>query len=88
MVEYVDQLSIDEVKELAVWARNNGVKRIKMNNVELELTELAFVGALETSPGQPTIRASEELDTDRTLLDEKPENADKDDDMLFWSSGQ
>ena len=73
-----------QLKRLIKWAQTNKVKKLKIDNVEFELSELSFVDSIEVPLDQLMSNMSEyntETLTD-TLKDQKTE----DDQDLFWSS--
>lgn len=77
--------SIDEVKALIVWAKSIGLKRIKVGDIEAEISEVAY--ALESTNPASELPKREELDTMRTWADEAKTEPKNDDEELFWSSG-
>lgn len=76
-------LNIEDIKELIVFCKTQKVKRLKISDVEFELSDIAIIE--ETyNPAEPQKEKSE-----NTLVDSMPKTQKKEeegDDLLFWSS--
>ena len=78
------QLSINELKDLIIWARNQKVKILEVSGIKVEFTELAFIDqvqGLDTGHGpNPEVTAST-----KTFSDDANEE-ELDEALLFHSS--
>jgi hypothetical protein len=78
--------SIQDVKDLIIWAKSIGLKSIKVGDIEAEMSDIAR--ALEaTNTDDPELPKREELETMRTWADEAKTEPKNDEEELFWSSG-
>lgn len=74
--------TVAQVQAFVAWAKAIGLKRAKIGDVELELSDLALLPlASETGP-----KGTEERDTSKTLTDTLTPDAKQEDEDLFWSS--
>lgn len=79
--------TVDSLKEFLIWAKRERISAIKVGEVEVHFSTLAFVESEPDlgSPKPKTPSASEERDTSTTLVDENQDEDDKE--LLNWSSG-
>jgi hypothetical protein len=84
--------SLDALKDFVLWAKDQGVAKIRVGDVELEIAPLATAYALEAklseqalSTGTPVPR-TEERDTSRTLVDDDAMTDKERDELLNWSA--
>lgn len=75
--------SVREFKAFITWAAKNHVKRVKVDGVEFEISEIAFVPELNPPKPSKTKNTEETLAAEST--EEKPV-AITDDPDLFWSA--
>lgn len=67
-----------ELKNFIIWAKNNKIKRVKVGDIEVEISDLAFIedqlplGSQINTPVSPS----------QGEQDEKEEQ-----ELLYWSSG-
>jgi len=79
-------LSINEIKDLILFAKDNKVKNIKVGEFACELSDYAHIEQLSGFEG-PKQNIKEDLDSSKTLTDTNLQEQDTDDDeTLFWSS--
>lgn len=77
--------NIDQLKKLIEWARDKKLKKLKMGDIEFEISELDFIPEEKSTLDfeKPNLG---EYNTD-TLVDTAEEaKSYKDDPDLFWSS--
>lgn len=74
--------SVADVQAFIVWARQQGLKRAKIGDVEFEIADLTV--ALDSEAA--AIKGTEERDTTRTMTDTLTPDAKQEDEDLFWSS--
>jgi hypothetical protein len=80
--------SVDDIKALIIWAKSMGLKRIKVGEVEAEISEVAYALEQAASDSSDTkLPPREELSTARTWADDAPKTPVNEDEDLFWSSG-
>ena len=70
-----------DLKEFILWCQQAKIKAVKVGDVEVQFSDLAFLDVITQQMEQP---ASEERDTSKTLVDTAPEESDEE--LLFWSS--
>jgi hypothetical protein len=78
---------LESIKSLILWAKSNKIKKLKVQDVEVEFSDLAFIEDLVAADlGKPKL--GEEYDSTKTLVDTVNPSEAKDDDesTLFWSS--
>jgi hypothetical protein len=77
--------SVEDIKALIVWAKSMGLKRIKVGDIEAEVSDIAY--AMDAANPDTKLPPREELSTTRTWADEAPKTPVNEDEDLFWSSG-
>lgn len=70
-----------DLKEFLLWCQQARIKAIKVGDVEVQFSDLAFVDIIAA---EPTVKAAEERSTSKTLVDTEPEEVDEE--LLFWSA--
>ena len=70
-----------ELKELIEWAINKKVKSLKLNGIEVELSDIAFIEQLTTT--EAASLSQEKLDVGQF---EEEQQSQDDDETLYWSS--
>ena len=75
--------TIEEVKEFITWAKENKVKNVKLEGIEFEVSDIAFVDALHAPE-----EAYSELTSfgSKDLLDTEEINEEEEEDLLYYSS--
>lgn len=68
-----------DLQEFLLWCQQAKIKAVKVGDVEVQFSDLAFVDIIASEAS-----AAEERDTSKTLVDTAPDEADED--LLFWSS--
>lgn len=68
--------NLDDLKNFIIWARNNKIKKIKVQDMEFEISDLAFIESIG-SVQEPSIAKE---DSTSQL------NNEDDEDLLFYSS--
>lgn len=68
-----------ELKDFFLWCQQAKIKAVKVGDVEVQFSDLAFLDFVSEQP-----QVAEERDTSKTLVDTAAEEADED--LLFWSS--
>lgn len=75
--------SEDKIKQFILWCQKNKVKSFKHDNIQFEVSEIAFVDQL--NEGQMHQKVSEAMD--ETLVDTAKQELDKEDeDLMYWST--
>jgi hypothetical protein len=74
--------SVDELKAFITWAKNNHVKRVKVGEIEVEVSDIAFIPEFN-SPNISHTQANPELIA--SIPANKEQEAIKEDEDLFWS---
>ena len=79
----------DELKEFILWAKREKIQQFVVGDTQIVFSTLALVD--EPVPnlhmGQLAVPVgTEEKDTTKTWADEKPEDPENEDELLFWSS--
>jgi len=82
--------NISELQELIEWCKATGVKRLKISEVEFELSDISLSEKyMETTGGASALKDRESSsltsDTMADTVDSKEQQKD-DDDLLYWSS--
>lgn len=73
---------IKELKELIIWAKSEGIKRLKVGDVDIEISDIAVIekfAANDSVKGEP-------LSTSKTLVDTEVPDADEEKELRYWSS--
>lgn len=84
--------NISELQELIEWCKANGVKRLKMDEIEFELSDIALSEKfmdISNTQGASALKDRESNSlTSKTLTDtvDAAEQAKEDEELLFWSS--
>lgn len=76
-----------ELKQFILWAKDHGIKRIKAKGLEVEISDLAIASTLypkDESSFEKPIKAKEETDSIKSMLDTMP--SEDDDDLLYASA--
>jgi hypothetical protein len=75
--------STRELKAFISWAKNNHVKRIKSGDIEIEISDIAFIPELNPpKAASNSLKVVQYLDPKSGLSEPKVESEDED---LFWS---
>ncbi len=84
--------TIGELQELIEWCKANGVKRLKMDQVEFELSDIALSEKfmdISNTQGASTLKDRESTSlTSNTMADtvDAKLQQQEDEELLFWSS--
>lgn len=70
-----------DLKEFILWCQQAKIKAVKVGDVEVQFSDLAFVDIIAADPA---IKMAEERDTSKTLVDAATDELDED--LLFWSA--
>jgi hypothetical protein len=73
--------NIEQLKELILWAKNEKVKSFKVDNVAVEISDLAFFEASASLTGLETAPKSTALPSNQALPTEE-------DELLYWSTNK
>lgn len=77
--------SIEDLKSFLIWAKKERISAIKVQEIEVHFSTLAFVEE-DASPDAPkSPAATEERNTSQTLMDE-PMSKEEEEDLLFHSA--
>lgn len=68
-----------ELQDFLLWCQQAKIKAVKVGDMEVQFSDLAFIDAISQNLTQ-----SEERDTSKTLVDTAPDETDED--LLFWSA--
>ena len=68
----------EELKKFISWARDNKIKRVKVDNLEFEVSDLAFVEDVQSIISQVVPAASNTTEPEAAKKEEE--------DLLFWST--
>lgn len=74
--------TLEEAKELILWAKSNKIKKIRVGDIEVEFSDIALMDTL-ASP-QDFKEATNYAQ--RTLLDTEKLSKEEEDELLFWST--
>lgn len=66
--------SVKEIQDFIVWAKSEKLKIVKLGDLEVEISELNYIEEI----AQPSTQEQRE--------DVQSNNADEDEDLLYWSS--
>ena len=82
--------TVEDLKDFILWAKDQKIQEVHVGKTvvvfsALALTEDLYGSADYASPPSPKT-STEEKDTSRTLLDEPPETAKEEEDLLFYSA--
>lgn len=77
--------TINELKDLIIWAKENRVKSIKLEGTEFELSDLAFMENLQDL-GNPEPQKDLSVPPKSDRLPDGNTQPSEDDELLFWSS--
>lgn len=84
--------TLQDLQRFILWAKSEGVSRIKLGDIEVQLLDVAVIHAVEsklseTVASQPLIVAgAEERDTGRTMVDEADASKSEEEELLYWSA--
>lgn len=83
--------NVSELQELIEWCKANGVKSLKISDIEFELSDMALSEKYidQSMPqGKPIKDQESNSLTTKTMIDtmDPEQAAQEDDEMLFWSS--
>lgn len=77
--------STQDLQEFILWCLQNGVERVKVDNLEVQFSNIYLAEKLMAAPATTEpVKANEERDTSKTLVDTVPNDADEE--LLFWSA--
>jgi hypothetical protein len=74
-----------DLKEFIIWAKSQKLRRLKVKDVEFELSEIAFVDD-QINLAENLKETS--LQSSKTLVDTEEINPNEEDELLFWSSNK
>lgn len=74
--------TVDELKSLILWAKEQHLTKLKVGDVEVEISVLGFPNVQEFVDGP----VKELTSGSATLSDTDTEQAQDDEDLLFWSA--
>ncbi len=70
------------LREFIVWCKDQKIKKVQIDTVTIEFSDLAFIDMLT---GEPLASVgNEERDTSKTMVDTLQQESD--DELLFWST--
>jgi hypothetical protein len=72
--------SIEELKNLIIWAKEQKLKSLKLADIHIEISDLALVESLNNQVNE----TSEQ--TDKSALEATTEQAKEEQDDLYWST--
>jgi hypothetical protein len=72
-----------ELKNFILWCKSEKVKAFKNDNIQFEMSDLAFVEHLD-EPGDILKEAN--IPAADTFAEMDPESGKEDDDLMYWSS--
>lgn len=77
--------NIDQLKKLIEWCKSNKIKKLKLKDIEFEISELDFIPEENIQVSNDPVNTGKyNTETLADTLQDKPLNEDED---LFWSSG-
>lgn len=77
---------IDELQELIEWCKAKGVKRLKISDIEFEISDIGLSEKFLESETAVQLKDKESSSlSSQTLTDTETPNKD-DEDLLFWST--
>ena len=71
---------LKDLKKFVLWCKKNKIKAFKNNDIEFELSELAFIKE------DPTEYKEINLSDSKTFADTETLTKEEQDELLFWSS--
>jgi hypothetical protein len=71
---------VKELKSFIMWARSKKLSRIKVDNIEVEISNYAFAEDIEIALSKPSQTPIKETSETKQDTEEDPD--------LFWSSNQ
>lgn len=75
--------NIDDVKAFIIWAKSQGIKRIKLSDIEVEISDITIA---TESEARTTGLLSEERSSSKTLTDTETVDASEEQELLMWST--
>ncbi len=80
--------TVEQLKEFIIWAKDQKVQEVHVGKVVVVFSALALTESLYNEPEHYDTQKpqTEERDTSKTLVDDEPEAADNEDDLLYYSS--
>jgi len=77
--------SVRELKAFVTWATKNHVKRVKVDNVEIEISDLAFIPELNPPKLSQKLQKQAETDQVDAISTKLTPDTEEDDKDLYWS---
>ena len=77
----------EKLKEFILWAKSQRIETVKIGEIEVRFSNLAFIddlASLEQELTAPVSAKTEERNTSKTLVDTL--STDDDEELLTWSS--
>lgn len=75
--------SPEKLKEFVLWCKQEKIKSFKINDMEFEVSEIAFIPEDEL-PGD--VKKEFKNYDDRTFADTETVSKEEEDELLYWSS--
>lgn len=77
-----------DLKEFILWAKDQRIEAVKVGDVEVKFSTLAFLVPDEMNLDQETAKpaSTEERNTSKTLVDTLTNTDEEDEELLTWSS--
>lgn len=80
-------MQIDEIKSLILWCKTNKVKKVSLDNISFELSDLSFfkedheIASIDPTTGEVYHKPAGDISGQNDLY-----TKNDDEDLLFWSS--
>ena len=71
--------TLSELKEFVIWAKEQKLKRVRIKDIEIEISDIALVDDLMTSTSQP-VNKTEPQENDTVAQNNEDEQ------LLMWST--
>jgi len=75
--------NLDQLKNIILWCKDQKIKKLKLKDLEFEISELDFIPA---DSNETPLFENAKTPNKETLADTTKETAIEDDPDLFWSS--
>lgn len=78
--------TVDELKKFILWAKSNKIKKLRIKDIEVEISELDFLP--DTNLTDPS-NFKEVTDFEKkTMIDTEKLSPDEEEELMFWSTNK
>lgn len=77
--------TVDELKELILWAKSEKVKSLKIGDIIIEMSDLALIEDIQAKPEQANSKVTASV---TTFMEDMASTGNKkeDEELLYWSA--